>query len=92
MAYSVREREHRGERSIPFHISILLQVDVHEEPQEDQREPRIHELPEQQTVLYQVEGLGHVHTAGEDIGAVPHVVADGLNYTPCAHRGEAPDW
>ena len=50
----------------------------------------MHKLGEKQTMLNKIERLGHIHTAGVDIGTVPHEVADGLDNAPCTHCGGTP--
>ena len=78
---TVGEGEHTWVAVVSLNVGILLHVDEHE----DRGETREKKFVEQNTMLNQVKSLGHVHTAGEDVGPIPHEVADGLYHTPGAH-------
>ena len=67
LLHAVGEHEHVGEHVVPLDIGVLLHVDVHEEPQEDQRKSSLKKFVKQETVFNKIEGLGHVHTAPKDI-------------------------
>ena len=83
---AIREGEHARVGVVPLDIGILPHIDEQEESHKDQREASLNKFLEQDTVFHKVKSLGHIHAAGEDIGTIPHEVADSLDHTPTTHR------
>ena len=82
---TVGHGEALAEAVVPSYIGILKHVDDDEESDEDLREATDDELHEEDTVLDEVEGLGHVHHAHEDLRPIPEEVVDRLHNHPGAH-------
>ena len=79
---SVFHCEHVRIFTNPSDICHLIHVDEDYQPDEDDGETSFEDLLEHETVLDKVEGLRHVHLAGEDLGPLPQVVVDGLHSCP----------
>ena len=73
------------EDPIDVELEELIDVEEDQKSDKDQRKSSSHDFLKQDTMSYQVEGLGHVHQAGEDLGPIPQVVADGLHSSPSTH-------
>ena len=85
LSYAVSDGKDVRKVPIPINITKLVHVNEEQESHKDDRESTSKKLLEKKTVLDKIEGLGHVHKTGIDIGAVPHEVVYGLNCGPGTH-------
>ena len=75
-----------GETVVPSYIDTLKHVHEEEESDEDGREASVNEFDKDDGPFDEIERLGHVHHAAEDIIIILDEVIDSLNYDPGAHK------
>ena len=86
---SISHGEHVRILANPPDVSHLIHIYKDYQPDKDDGETSFDDLLEHETMLDKVEGLGHVHHAGEDLGPVPQEVVNGLDSCPGTHRSRS---
>jgi hypothetical protein len=66
LPYTIAETEDARNDSIPSNICVLEGINNYEDSEEDQGQPFLEELLEEQGMLNQIKSFGHVSLTSED--------------------------